>query len=109
MSGLKPRESPASPSPGHWFRMRRWRTCTTDIENLGKIFKVEDRAAELIAQIQGQIDEVQEAVKDVPEEERVRAFVLDTFNGNEIYTTSSGLESKPHPTGGRGECDERDV
>lgn len=65
----------------------------TDIENLGKIFKVEDRAAELIAQIQGQIDEVQEAVKDVPEEERVRAFVLDTFNGNEIYTTSSGLES----------------
>ena len=23
----------------------------------------------------------------------MRAFVLDTFNGNEIYTTSSGLES----------------
>ena len=40
-----------------------------------------------------ELEEVQEAVKDVPEEERVRAFVLDTFNGNEIYTTSSGLES----------------
>ena len=33
------------------------------------------------------------AVQDVPEEEKARAFVLDTFNGNEIYTTSSGLES----------------
>ncbi len=64
-----------------------------DIENLGKIFKVEDRAAELIASIQKQIAEVQEAVKEVPETERVKAFVLDTFNGNEIYTTSSGLQS----------------
>lgn len=64
-----------------------------DIENLGKIFKVEDRAAALIADIQSQIDEVQEAVKDVAEEDKVKVFVLDTFNGNEIYTTSSGLES----------------
>ena len=65
----------------------------TDIENLGKIFKVEDRAEELIARIRSEISQVQEAVKNVPEEQRVRAFVLDTFNGNEIYTTSSGLES----------------
>lgn len=64
-----------------------------DIENLGKIFKVEDRAEKLIAHIQSQIDEVQEAVKDVAEEDKVRVFVFDTFNGNEIYTTSSGLES----------------
>lgn len=64
-----------------------------DIENLGKIFKVEDRAKALIAEIQGQIDEVKEAVKDIPQEKKIRAFVLDTFNGNEIYTTSSGLES----------------
>lgn len=64
-----------------------------DIENLGKIFKVEDRAAALIADIQAQIDQVQEAVKDVAEEDKVKVFVLDTFNGNEIYTTSSGLES----------------
>ncbi len=64
-----------------------------DIENLGKIFKVEDRAAQLIASIQGQIAEVQAAVKEVPEAERIKVFVLDTFNGNEIYTTSSGLQS----------------
>ena len=64
-----------------------------DIENLGKIFKVEDRAAQLIADIQAQIAQVQAAVQDVPEEEKARAFVLDTVNGNEIYTTSSGLES----------------
>ncbi len=64
-----------------------------DIENLGKIFKVEERAAELNSNIQKQIAEVQEAVKNVPEAERVKVFVLDTFNGNEIYTTSSGLQS----------------
>ena len=65
----------------------------TDIENLGKIFKVEDRAEALIQDIQGRIAEVEDAVSQVPESERVTAFVLDTFNGNEIYTTSSGLES----------------
>ena len=65
----------------------------TDIENLGKIFQVEDRADALVAQIREEIAKVQEAVADVPEDQRVRAFVLDTFTGNEIYTTSSGLES----------------
>ena len=65
----------------------------TDIENLGKIFKVEDRAAALIDEIQSQISEIQDAVASIPQEERITAFVLDTFNGNEIYTTSSGLES----------------
>ena len=65
----------------------------TDIENLGKIFKVEDRAAALIDEIQSQISEIQDAVASIPQEERINAFVLDTFNGNEIYTTSSGLES----------------
>lgn len=65
----------------------------TDIENLGKIFKVEDRAEALIQDIQGRIAEVEDAVSQVPETARVTAFVLDTFNGNEIYTTSSGLES----------------
>ena len=65
----------------------------TDIENLGKIFKVEDRAAALIDEIQSQISEIQDAVASIPQEERITAFVLDTFNGNEIYATSSGLES----------------
>lgn len=65
----------------------------TDIRNLGKIFKVEDKAEELVADIEAQIEEVQAAVKDVPEDKKVKAFVLDTFKGNEIYTTSKGLES----------------
>ena len=64
-----------------------------DIENLGKIFKVEDRAEELIAEMKAQIASVEEAVSSVAEEDKVQVFVLDTFNGNEIYTTSSGLES----------------
>ena len=65
----------------------------TDIENLGKIFKAEDRAQALIDDIRSQIGEVTEAVSSVQKEERPRVFVLDTFKGNEIYTTSKGLES----------------
>ena len=65
----------------------------TDIENLGKIFKVEDRAAALIDEIQSQISEIQDAVASIPQEERITAFVLDTFNENEIYTAPSGLET----------------
>ncbi len=65
----------------------------TDIENLGKIFKVEDRAEKLIDDIKTQIENTQNAVKDIPENEKLKVFVVDTFNGNEIYTTSSGLES----------------
>lgn len=64
-----------------------------DIRALGQIFKVEDRAETLIQDIQGRIDAVQAAVANVPEEDRVTVFVMDTFNGNEIYTTSAGLQS----------------
>lgn len=65
----------------------------TDIENLGKIFKVEDRAEKLISDIKSKIEETQNAVKDIKEEDKVKVFVMDSFKGNEIYTTSSGLES----------------
>lgn len=64
-----------------------------DIEALGKIFKVEDRAAELIQQMKDQVAAIQEAVSGIAEEDKVHAFVLDSFNGNEIYTTSAGLQS----------------
>lgn len=64
-----------------------------DIDNLGRIFHVEDRAAALISQIKDKIQETQEKVKPIAEDKKVKVFVLDTFNGNEIYTTSSGLES----------------
>lgn len=64
-----------------------------DIENLGKIFKVEDRAKEVIQNIKDQINDTQDKVKSIAEEEKLRVFVFDSFNGNEIYTTSSGLQS----------------
>ena len=64
-----------------------------DLRALGQIFKVEDRAEEIIAGIQGRIDAVQAAVADIPEEERAVVFVMDSNKGNEIYTTSSGLQS----------------
>ena len=64
-----------------------------DIENMGKIFKVEDKAEALIEDTKAQISEIQDAVKDVKEEDKVKAFVMYSLSGNEIYTTSAGLES----------------
>ncbi|MCQ2436852.1 MAG: ABC transporter substrate-binding protein [Clostridia bacterium] len=64
-----------------------------DVRALGAIFKVEDRAEELIADIQARIDAVQETVSVVAEEDKPVVFVMDSNNGNEIYTTSSGLQS----------------
>lgn len=60
---------------------------------MGKIFKVEDKAEALIEDTKAQISEIQDAVKDVKEEDKVKAFVMDSLSGNEIYTTSAGLES----------------
>ena len=64
-----------------------------DIRALGAIFKVEDRAEEVIADMQARIDAVQEKVADVPQVEKPVVFVMDSNNGNEIYTTSKGLQS----------------
>lgn len=65
----------------------------TDIENLGKIFKVEDRAQALIAQMKQEITGIQDAVSGIEEKDKVKVFVMDSFKGNEIYTTSAGLQS----------------
>jgi iron complex transport system substrate-binding protein len=65
----------------------------TDIENLGKIFKVEDRASLLIDKMKQEIADIQTAVSGIDEKDKVKVFVMDTFKGNEIYTTSAGLQS----------------
>lgn len=65
----------------------------TDIRNLGKIFKVEDRAEALIQQMKDEIAETNAVVADVKEEEKPRVFVFDMYKEDQIYTTSSGLES----------------
>lgn len=65
----------------------------TDIENLGKIFKVEDRTQALIAQMKQEIAGIQDAVSGIEEKDKVKVFVMDSFKGNEIYTTSAGLQS----------------
>ena len=51
----------------------------TDIENLGKIFKVEDKAAALIADMKASIAETSSMVADKKDEEKPRVFVLDMF------------------------------
>jgi len=67
-----------------------------DIRALGQIFKVEDKAEALIGDIQARIDAVQAKVGDVAEEDKPVVFVMDSNNGNEIYTTSSGLQSNDY-------------
>ena len=65
----------------------------TDIENLGKIFKVEDKAAALIAQMKASIADTNGKVAGVAEADKPKVFVLDMYKEDQIYTTSAGLES----------------
>lgn len=64
-----------------------------DIENLGKIFKVEDKAEALIKELKKEVGDVTTAVGELKQEDKVKVFVMDSFKGNEIYTTSAGLQS----------------
>lgn len=65
----------------------------TDIENLGKIFKVEDKAAALIEDMKASIAETNSIVADVAEEDKPVVFVFDMYKEDQIYTTAAGLES----------------
>ena len=58
-----------------------------DFENLGKIFKVEDRANEIITDMKDRVAAVQDAVKD---EEPVSVFVYDSGE-DAPFTASAGL------------------
>ncbi len=63
-----------------------------DLLNLGKIFKVEDRAEALVAEMKQKIDDVQEKLASV--EDPVKVLVIDSLDGNEIFTASNALESE---------------
>ncbi|MBR2781141.1 MAG: ABC transporter substrate-binding protein [Eubacteriaceae bacterium] len=65
----------------------------TDIRNLGMIFKCEDKAEALIAQMKAEIAATQDIVKDVKDEDKPRVFVFDMYKEDTIYTTAAGLES----------------
>ena len=65
----------------------------TDIRNLGKIFKVEDKAEALIQQMKDEIAETQAIVAGIKEEDKPRVFVFDMYKEDQIYTTAAGLES----------------
>ncbi|UFU06458.1 ABC transporter substrate-binding protein [Ruania halotolerans] len=60
----------------------------TDLENIGMIFGVEDAAAELIAQSQAELDEVEAAVADV-EPLRVAQVYVD---GTTLQAIGAGIE-----------------
>ena len=67
--------------PGLGDRKVSW--ILNDIENLGKIFDVEDRANELIAEIQSRLDAVAARTADIPEEERPRVATVQFMYENE--------------------------
>ena len=71
-----------------------------DLRFLGQVFKVEDRAEEEIAKMQERISAVEDTVSVIPEDKKLKVFVMDSFNGNELYTTSSGLQSNLIELGG---------
>jgi len=64
-----------------------------DIEALGKIFKVENRAEKLISDAKEIVAGVTVKTDTITENDKVKVFVMDSFKGNEIYTTSKGLQS----------------
>ena len=65
----------------------------TDIRNLGKIFKVEDKAEALIQEMKDDIAATNAIVAGVAEEDKPRVFVFDMYKEDQIYTTAAGLES----------------
>ncbi|MGN0185249.1 MAG: ABC transporter substrate-binding protein [Aristaeellaceae bacterium] len=67
--------------PGLGDRKVSW--ILDDIEKLGKIFDVEDRANELIDEIQTRLDAVAARTADIPEEERPRVATVQFMYENE--------------------------
>jgi iron complex transport system substrate-binding protein len=65
-----------------------------DLENLGAVMGVPDRAEELVAEMQSKLDGVEEQVADLPDEERPSVFVW------EADEMSEG-DSTPYATGNR--------
>lgn len=61
-----------------------------DFENYGKIFGVEERAAEIIADMKAQIEDVQSAIEGT---ETARVFIYDSGE-EECFTASAGLPTE---------------
>lgn len=63
-----------------------------DIENLGKIFRVEDRAEALIGEMQDKVAAVAEKAAGV--EDKITVFVMDSVKENEMYTCAKSMETE---------------
>ncbi len=65
-----------------------------DLEALGKIFRVEDRAAEVINEMKGKVADIDAKLKDVKDEDRVKVCVVDSLKENEIFTCAKSMETE---------------
>lgn len=63
-----------------------------DIENLGKIFRVEGRAEALIGEMQDKVAAVAEKTAGV--EDKITVFVMDSVKENEMYTCAKSMETE---------------
>ena len=79
-----------------------------DILNIGIMFRVEDKAQALVAEMQEKIAAVQEKVAEIPEDERVTVFVADSFNDENLtYTAGTSMENELIKlAGGKNVCDD---
>lgn len=63
----------------------------TDFENLGRIFDMQDKAAEIVDGMKQKIADVQEAIKDT---ETVKVFVFDSLMDDGPYTCGNNFTAK---------------
>ncbi|WP_125154270.1 ABC transporter substrate-binding protein [Clostridium rectalis] len=60
-----------------------------DIENLGKIFNVQDKAKKLIKDIKGRINKIEDNVKNLKEEDKPKVLTVQFMYENEFSARSS--------------------
>ena len=63
-----------------------------DLRDLGAIFRVEDRAEEVISEMQAKVADIAEKVSTL--DEKATVFVVDSIKENEIYTSAKSMETE---------------
>jgi iron complex transport system substrate-binding protein len=63
-----------------------------DILDIGKIFRVEERAEKVVADMKAKVKEAADKTKGAAKKARV--FVVDSLNGNEIWTAGRSMETE---------------
>lgn len=66
-------------------------TVYQDFEDLGNIFKVEEKAGQVISNMKAQVKSVQDKIGDISEEEMVKVFVYDSGEKEPFVVAGGGV------------------